>query len=771
MNKRKQLGIIKYGTKKYKRTEKMQGGGTLEAYAPVYNWREDPYEMMLMKQKMSAESAQRTARSRGGRKNKPTKSDYKPFVALKEGLTGSRTHYNNLYKQDQRAYMDRIQQNGEAWVNTYEAKTMHQNIINQGIAYEARLKEEKGIFKDSEKKMRDSNDQNAYAISNNGGMFVLDGKGEAQDKYKFIDQSEYLSNIDRYVPQTKDKLATYMTFNHIPGSDVYIKDFIGNGAMGQNSLDQEFLKLNRDRVKFKIIENKTTGKKMVGVGERAMDFNELKKGIESFVNGQGPINSGDQRNVANGADIEEIVSGIYKGVYAGSSDQDALSASLSSEVLKDLQNRAKLNAIKDPKKRAATFHRMKQVALVEKFFDASLRDPSKGNNGGGELTGGASKTMKFTPTLGRLSAMAYGKFENNSKYTIEGDGAVIIDSDGEITGDRKVDSLQLPMVDNIISPAGLQFGSGKDDASIKIATEFSRLNKNPVLNDIKEGDRVYLQDGTSLSKAYGNKRSATAFLTNGAAIDPQRGIDMVIMPIDKDGNPVPHVAKKLNDLKNVYKKNMRAAYNKSVSADLQIKTEAQLLLKGNKVSPTIQDDLKRYNEFIEMGAKHAYYAKEAKDNPSLQNKNNLAMATLSRDLSMGMQNDIEKNLSATGNLRLAPFASVTMIINEDYGDTEFSDIIKTTRGGASQIHDVEDYQAEFMDDIERDTTGLLGKDYSTTTFLMPIKSSMVQAAEKGEKVKDAFNLNDLEKGIMTLFEKEFVGTARDLNETIKFLKE
>jgi hypothetical protein len=53
MYKRKIMGILKYGTRGYApaKTQAFQEGGTV-AVSKAYDWRDDPYELMLLQQRL-----------------------------------------------------------------------------------------------------------------------------------------------------------------------------------------------------------------------------------------------------------------------------------------------------------------------------------------------------------------------------------------------------------------------------------------------------------------------------------------------------------------------------------------------------------------------------------------------------------------------------------------------------------------------------------------------------------------------------------------------
>jgi hypothetical protein len=52
MYKRKIMGILKYGTRiRTRKTQAFQEGGTV-AVSKAYDWRDDPYELMLLQQRL-----------------------------------------------------------------------------------------------------------------------------------------------------------------------------------------------------------------------------------------------------------------------------------------------------------------------------------------------------------------------------------------------------------------------------------------------------------------------------------------------------------------------------------------------------------------------------------------------------------------------------------------------------------------------------------------------------------------------------------------------
>lgn len=774
MNRRKQIGIIKYG-KKLNTSKKFQSGGSISSFSGGYNWREDPYEMMLMRQKLAQESmenrrkiaAQKARYGRKGTTSTEKVNNYKPFATLKGGLAGTRAHFQNLYDSEQQSYADKLATNGNAWIATEEAKSLHSNIVKLGIKFENRLKDEKTLFDSAKVKLKDQ-DIDALAISNDSRMFVFDGK-----KYDFINVDTYIKDARSYKALSKGDFAYWQENTYNPNSDINIKDFLAGGAVGANTLNSTYIKLNRDKVKYAMIEGKLGLKNSSGgITDGYLNADQIRTGIERYIMGESPMKVG-QAPTKEKSQMAGIIKEIYTGVMSGTEDQSGLTASLKAEVLKDVINRKILFDIKDDSKRQESFHKMVQVALVSKFFDSSFK--LSGTSEEGKISGLGSK-VKSNSVLGKLLEHTYsGNTSNNKKYVIEENGAVSIDvGKDDIV---KVNSMALPLITGIVPQFKLGVSSYVTSDNKDDIREAANLGENETIGKIRSGSSIYWMNGDSMSDMFGNnnKGEGVNFLSKAVVLDPERGVDMVIMPINKVGKPIPKIARDFNSLRSVAKQEIIDAYNKHAEKGDEITTSADKLMSGNKLANNLEKDLENYNKFIEIGGEYERFKDLHDDNPNKTTEKALKRSENSRDIIKKLKTNIDI-LKGNGNIRLRPFAVIHVVIDADYGKginkiMEARDK-KNNTSVSSLIKKGEDYQNQFIEDLNMDSIGI-GVDAYSAQMMVPIESSMVQASNKGtpEYVAGVLTLNNIEDGLIKLMEKEFIGTSPNLSTTVNFLKQ
>ena len=119
MHKRKNIGIIKYGSRltKNKPVIKFQTGGAASV-ASGYEWREDPYELMLMKQEAAGlgEMGKRKTSGKSGSRSTAKDPKMRSFDVLEGGFKGTRDVLNSNYKALQEKYMDEVARNPGEWL-------------------------------------------------------------------------------------------------------------------------------------------------------------------------------------------------------------------------------------------------------------------------------------------------------------------------------------------------------------------------------------------------------------------------------------------------------------------------------------------------------------------------------------------------------------------------------------------------------------------------------------------------------------------------------
>jgi len=772
---RKQIGIIKYG-KRLNTAKKFQSGGTLSSFAGGYNWREDPYEMMLMRQKMAREDMDRRderaaykARNSYKKPGKTKTENFKPFATLTGGLAGSRDHFQKQYDIEQKAYSDKIREYGNGWLGSDEAKLMHSKIVKRGIEYENRLKDERKLFDQANSTLKDQKDKDALAVSNNNQMFVYDGKNS---KYDFIDVSKYTSNPQDYRAMSKGEYATWQENHYVPNSDVYIKDFLGGGAVGENTLDELYIDIQKDKVKYAVIGGKLGRKDSEGgILNGYITSDQIQQGITSYIEGTGSIQRESKPTIKTDPDakesmMESIIKEVYFDVFNGVENKSGLTASLTAEVLKSSYNRKLLADIKDTATRAKRLHRMRQVALVDKFFDNSLKMPGAGSSKKEESTGGASKA-KLSNTLGALFTHSYsGSGASSKKYVIDKNNRVDLNADKDKL--VNVDSLELVMFDGVVTQQKLNISSDVNGDNKEAINRNATLGLNEELGKIKSGTEVYFSNGDSMRSVM--KKDARGFVDKGIRIAPGTDVDMVIMPIDRQGNPVPGVMRDINILKLAAKKDLIKAFNVSPLNGEKISIDADKLLPGNKIDANSDRDIKNFNEFVQMGRNFAAFKKEYDDNPNATTKANFNRAERAKKAMDKLRTGIGR-FKDQGGIRLGAFGAVQVVMDAEYGSVEIADALGKDR--KDMLSKASPDEHTFAQDIGMDKSGWgFSDDHWSATVFVPLKSEVAQSALKGTPgtVQDAVTLNEIQNGFFKMFEKEFIVTSGDDDTLYSFIK-
>jgi len=264
-------GILKYGNRKKSTTRKFQIGGAV-GYAKGYDWRDDPYEKMLMRNKLIddrnkayAAKGGRAAGKSGAAAGSKAFTKLSTFSELGSGLMADNIAANEAYKQAQKTLYDKVIADPN-YANDPNFQVEFQDIeqrfkgVNRILGkVEAKYKELKGALKETDKE--------ALAISSgsNASMFVYDDGDvtkatdkEAVGEYKIINLVDYLKDVKRYRPQTIGRFMKWREEAATPMDTNSIVAFLEEGALGNKSIEERYFKGNEDLLQFRIDKNKKT---------------------------------------------------------------------------------------------------------------------------------------------------------------------------------------------------------------------------------------------------------------------------------------------------------------------------------------------------------------------------------------------------------------------------------------------------------------------------------------------------------------------------------
>jgi len=781
MKKRKQVGLLKYSDR-ITLTKKFQGGGSFSGFAGGYNWREDPYEMMLLKDRLNKERFDEYgpkgrygkrgtsgARRPGYTKPKTTKEGVIEPVVIKDGLAGTVSHFNQKLKSQFNGLKTILENNGIEVLNSNKFKQLYAEYKANAENYTYIAKnEEDSLDKAMEYMNNDIRDRNALAIATNGFMVVLD----QDNNMKEVSNEDYMNNLQNYSTKTKGELVQFLKDNYTGKFGLKIMDtYIGNGALGSNSIDSVFMDGKKENLKYKAKEGKIILNNSL-TSSGAISIEELMAETDNFI--RNDVNMTTATN--SKFDIYEIAGSLYREALDGSNDKSAFRASLMSEVFKNRDNLELLfKSKKENKKRI--LDRMIQVELMSRVFDSSLKLDS--SSAGGGVSDGAPvglQAVRKDPKVASMDAAAYDIIYSkgsHTRYIIEKNDAIKISDDPADTT-SSVSGLALPTVNNFIPLSSLNIPvAGSDDAENKTKIAQANIIYNPIFTNFSSLENYYTVDGISIPGMLGGKTIANNFMIGHTAIDNSKGVDLVWMPVHGDGTPAVEVSKGLNKLKIDAIEQVVVTYNK-YAKDKGLETIDKKLVKrmldGNFKDTAVKSKMKLLNEVISSAQLVNKDLEKGKGNYSKD------MVKLSRsigDTVLGLKTDIK---STYPDIRLGKFLAVRILVDNDIkiDGTRYEDKYKNAKGKgkAVDIHKVEDTQKNYLDDtIGKDSMGWfsLRPDSIYTTVLLPAKSS-VMAKPGDNSLSSLPRIKYVSNMLMSIIERKFAITAVDVSEYYDLIK-
>jgi len=603
MRKRKIAGILMYGKRTYASngTQKFQSGG-VSAFGAGYDWRDDPYELMLLEQKAREKNARITASSR--KKSGTTKPPkIEGFTALTGGLKSSRDAANAEFQQDQQAYYGAIKQNGIEWLSTPDAQIMHQAIVNKGIMLESSLKSEKEEFDIADKSITDE-DRQVYAISSLGNVMVQRKSEETgRSEVAKVTLEDYANNTDKYQIMKIGDVSTWKRNYDYSRDNSIVQEFMQSGALGENTVFDRYFKGKKDYLQYSI--DRTKGQIHLNDGKMATgkmdgDTGVWSRGLDNIMKGA-DFYSGDLKDLKDTNSSTEIAvrkaaDSLFNDVMSSAADRSILVASLRAEFLANNKSKAYLNTLETPKERMQFIDIGIKALLVSKILDAPKKKSGSDSEGGG---GTGEVTFKANANLGVANYMAFTKGNNIEQYTI-GDE---IDVDGE----TRVIDINMPMVRGAISTGALNIV--KDPKATITDKKQNKLLSNSILDEQGDTSTIFSEKGQDFKKLLGSSTDVSTYFGDHTSLDPNKPVHMALIPFS-NGEFVHGKAKGLAKVKMKSREDFIKVM--STHGD-KITTPASDLLPGN-LNPTAQNDYKKYQDWVQSGnaATVEKYREEAK---------------------------------------------------------------------------------------------------------------------------------------------------------------
>ena len=710
MHKRKNIGIIKYGPRlsKNKTTQKFQSGGVASVESG-YEWREDPYELMLMRQKESGLEDERKRRSAARKKASSSSNTKDPkignFDVLEGGLFGTRTALNQKYKALQQQYRDEIASNPPSWVSTIDSQKMFQHVVTVGQEFQEILRREQKQFNDAKAKLNTS-DSEALAISSNNNMMVIN---KDTKEYEFVHMTTYLDQMERYEPQ---KLEDFMYWKEnidtsgASGDVRSINEFMVNNAISPEKVISQYINPNLNAISY--IEHNGFIEPQDNAAGNRFDSTKAVAQMDNWnATIAGAISGNEPKNInpTSRTSIMDAINVIYKDILGNTADRSRLQASLYAEVLKDNGHKSKMAAMKTNEERAAYLEKQASLALVNKIY-----------------TKGSGKTSTESEGVGYK-----GKGESNAYiaglYRLEaGDehGAYVYGSDfmtGAEKDKRRAVDVVVPKVNGIAKNGHLKLVVDPEVAK-KDGTTQNTVTGNTFMTTYTNTDNVYLENGMSLNSELGAGQAGT-FLKDNVRIDPSTDVDLVYIFMDAEGNVTMDEGKDIAALKLENRASFIKAYNDNLVEGMdKITVKPEDMLLGSN-DPAAKKAYTLFQNWADSSADVDILTAEARKNLSPDNMRRRRMAQAAADMRA-------RTGIALGNLRtkhLVPMAKITVLVDND-GNIDMFDMAeahskKTGYGDGIHKGDVSEGDQDYMQDTNGVDNWNVFKDWTKMTNPQP----------------------------------------------------
>ena len=531
MKKRRQIGIIPYGSKAgSNKVNKLQAGGAFSAFAKGADWREDPYEMALMRQRLSEESARKSGYRGRGSSGRATKAatvkplsqkDFKTFDVIEEGLPGTRAMLNERYEEDQKNFTDMVDKHGVRAVNADEgANKIYGDLVNLKVKYSLLGKDEVKKFEKASTDLTPQ-DKEALAISTNMDKFVWDVDEKTK---KDISHGDYIANPEKYKILTVNQFMNWKRDEDDNVRTDLIDKYMVQGTMSEESLTSQYIDPLDDKLQYKILDNKLVGNDgKTGVSINADAFSKylvnLQDGKESM-KGISENTSAAQKNAMSKA-LDEIAGEL---LYFNKDDTDRFQNSVMSVILKQrnvqdaLINMKPIDGMTIDKSRNAYLAQQMNLYVVKQFVDKHKK-LSGGSSGSGSGSGPNAKFAESSITRGIKSNIDSIEKKN---YTL---GVPSNQGDGKFP---QVNYMKSPRASNNISLDDLDVANVHGGTEAQAKNTFLTSNKKlSVEADFSSG--VYLETGVPLEKVMPDGIDYNDYKGN-IMLDGRSGVDLIMMP-------------------------------------------------------------------------------------------------------------------------------------------------------------------------------------------------------------------------------------------------
>ena len=614
MHKRKVAGILQYGNRlNYtKKITKFQEGGHV-AVSQGYDWREDPYELMLLQQKAAKDNAKLRYSAKNATKEKeqkPVKSILGEFDSIKGGLDGSRKAAQQVADGMIQGFYDKLDKNGREWLYS-DAASMEFYKIQTGISsLTEQIKSEKIEFD----KLRDGISEDslsAKAISTSGDAFGFAKDSNGKESPAVIPMTKYYANPDAFKIGTLSELIDWKASQDVSGNNKIVATFLGDNALGDNDLRDMYIK-DREEVQFKIDKGMviaTADHASVNAGEEVGSVDQVLANIKGVLSGKAVVNPNmatDELKILKDV-INDVTISVYRSEIANNT---RLRSSLLSQAVQDSRVMDHLKELPQ-EQRAAYMDKAIGALWIEKIISKNY--PSK--DGSTNSDGSPKITAKVDQAGGAYASMFDSAYKE--QFT---QGAILNISDGAVSkvyeyGDSKDENIlrmaaiKFPARTGVLEPIVFSNADAKGEEK-----EQNFASRNNMIKNNLDVDRTYTLDGTPLDDVMPGGQNAKDFLNESALIEPGSKVDFVALPTDSDGKPIHAETYWVNVLKVKTRHDYIKAYKAVTGKEPKFKAED--LVAGS----SHDKDYNAYKEWIQSGTNvasaEAFYKAENKKSPN-----------------------------------------------------------------------------------------------------------------------------------------------------------
>lgn len=730
MSKRKITGILQYGTRKYnKPVQKLQAGGYV-SFAKAYDWRDDPYEIMLLQQKAAQDNAYaRGSGSRGGRgsgaSSGTANKNIDTFARIKGGLRVTNENFNARVQKDQEEYYNQIT-SGALDPGSAQGQIAFQRLVNEHGRLEEIAVKEEANFTDALSKI-DVEDRQTLAISSDGNAMVWDLKGIGQK----IPMSKYLDNVDKYQIMKIDEFADWKSNKDTGLQAGYTDEFLKKNAVGYNTLKKTYIDGKEDLIQYAFLNGKIVKKNnsddsgaapIVDIAQFKTGLNNLLSGKDFYSESNGTIKPESRTNI-----YMEIANNLYSDIMSNSAIGSRLEASLTAELLSDKRQIDHIYGLRTTKEKENYLEEQKRFLLANKLVDKNFKLPKTVQDSGAGDSSSKAKANSLTADM--------GSFFDSSEVSrfVFGKGIAT-------PGGTRIADLSLPVVKDGLSPADI-LGVTDPKASPDEKRRANNYYHNKAIHTRADTTDVYSAGGVNFKQLLPSNEAVKDFIANDTVIAPNETMPMMLVPMDGNGKIRVKDMMELVSLKMDSKRRFLA----SVKGKINITTRAEDLLPGN-LDPKAASDAREYQRWVKKGFDINKYQANFDKDKSAENLANLKMAKDSFEVIKQTSAAFSKKFG-NNPIRMQPMLGTWIIFDDNKANIKEAMDKNPASIGNSMIYPASDSDIKYLQEVNGvDHTSWVpftdDNIYKTMVF-SKIKSLGKVSAEKGEKMVDAAQQGDI----------------------------